>query len=69
MTNCKLTQAVTVLSLIFGLNTPAFSAGGGGEIIEADPTRHYDPKGKLDEKELIDSLARFFTTGFMESTD
>ncbi len=36
------------LSIVFfsGLNYTAFAAGGG-EVIKADPTKHFDPKGKL----------------------
>jgi alkyl sulfatase BDS1-like metallo-beta-lactamase superfamily hydrolase len=41
---------VVVLAFIAG---PAFAAGGGG-VITADPTKHFDPKGKMPSKFTIE---------------
>jgi alkyl sulfatase BDS1-like metallo-beta-lactamase superfamily hydrolase len=34
-------------ALIFGVFSTAFAAGGGGDVITSDPTKHFDEKGKL----------------------
>ena len=31
---------------LFALNGTSFAAGGGG-VIKTDPTKHFDPKGKM----------------------
>ena len=36
--------SITMAALIFAANA---RAAGGGEIIASDPTKHFDPKGKL----------------------
>ncbi|MBS1112875.1 MAG: hypothetical protein H6Q92_638, partial [Nitrospirae bacterium] len=44
--------AVLVVVLAF-ITSPAFAAGGGG-VITADPTKHFDPKGKMPSKFTIE---------------
>ncbi|MDC0336263.1 hypothetical protein OAN24_05155, partial [Pseudodesulfovibrio sp.] len=46
---------IIVLGVIFfcGLNNMA-SAAGGGEVVSADPSKHFDPKGKAPSKLTIE---------------
>ncbi|MBW2670042.1 MAG: MBL fold metallo-hydrolase, partial [Deltaproteobacteria bacterium] len=49
------TMLTLVFSILFlsGLNCTAFAAGGGG-VITTDPTKHFDPKGKLPSEFTIE---------------
>jgi alkyl sulfatase BDS1-like metallo-beta-lactamase superfamily hydrolase len=47
---------VTLAAIVLGLAiiaSPAFAAGGGG-VITADPSKHFDPKGKMPSKFTIE---------------
>jgi alkyl sulfatase BDS1-like metallo-beta-lactamase superfamily hydrolase len=41
----RMTTVIAMASLVFMVN--ALAAGGGGDIVKSDPTKHFDPKGKL----------------------
>jgi alkyl sulfatase BDS1-like metallo-beta-lactamase superfamily hydrolase len=43
-----------VISLVLLCATSAFAAGGG-KIVSSDPTRHFDPKGKMPSKYTVES--------------
>ena len=48
--NMLLLFTVTTFGLAFALGSPLVSialAAGGGGVITADPTKHFDPKGKM----------------------
>ncbi len=49
----KTTRASFVIALAWGVVSTAFAAGGGS-IVTADPTKHFDPKGKLPSKYTIE---------------
>ena len=44
--------ALLIIGLVF-IASPAFAAGGGA-VITADPTKHFDPKGKMPSKFTIE---------------
>jgi alkyl sulfatase BDS1-like metallo-beta-lactamase superfamily hydrolase len=44
---------VIALALFCGFSCSAFGAGGGG-IVKADPSKHFDPKGKMPSKFTIE---------------
>ncbi len=46
-------RVIITLTLIFGICSSAFSAGGG-QIVASDPSRHFDPKGNPPSKSTID---------------
>jgi alkyl sulfatase BDS1-like metallo-beta-lactamase superfamily hydrolase len=46
MKTMKLLTLVLAVSFIIGLSCNAFAAGGGS-IVTADPSKHFDPKGKM----------------------
>jgi alkyl sulfatase BDS1-like metallo-beta-lactamase superfamily hydrolase len=51
------TRIVYVFAILFivlaFITSPAFAAGGGG-VVTADPTKHFDPKGKMPSKFTIE---------------
>ncbi|NQT70860.1 MAG: hypothetical protein HQ552_14945 [Desulfobacteraceae bacterium] len=52
----KINKMLTlVFSIVFlsWLNCTVFAAGGGG-VIKTDPTKHFDPKGKMPSKFTIE---------------
>jgi len=52
MKTMKLLTLVLVVSFIIGLSCNAFAAGGGS-IVTADPSKHFDPKGKMPSQYTI----------------
>jgi len=40
-------QAICLTIAMIAIAATSFAAGGGGKIIVADPSKHFDPKGKL----------------------
>lgn len=53
----KLIRITIVSAFVFGIFPTAFAAGGGGEIIASDPSKHFDEKGKLPSKFTIELQA------------
>ncbi len=49
----KMLFLVFSIAFLSGLNCNAFAAGGGG-VIKTDPTKHFDPKGKLPSEFTIE---------------
>ena len=52
----KIVKAIglgSVVALCFSVSFIAFGAGGGG-VVTADPTKHFDPKGKMPSKFTIE---------------
>ena len=43
-----------VIAISFMVTCSVFAAGGGGEVVTADPTKHFDPKGKMPSKPTIE---------------
>jgi len=52
MKTMKLLTLVLAVSFIIGLSCNAFAAGGGS-IVTADPSKHFDPKGKMPSQYTI----------------
>ena len=48
----RLTNSIAMAVSIFTANA---MAAGGGEIIASDPTKHFDPKGKLPSEYTVEA--------------
>ena len=48
----RLTTFTAVAALMFTAST---LAAGGGEIVKSDPTKHFDPKGKLPSEYTVEA--------------
>jgi len=53
MNNRKSVRLALVIALLAGLSGSAVAAGGGG-VVTADPTKHFDPKGNMPSKFTIE---------------
>ena len=41
-------------AFIYGMFSTAFAAGGGGDVVTSDPSKHFDAKGKMPSKFTIE---------------
>ena len=55
----RLTTSIAMGALIFSANV---LAAGGGEIVKSDPTKHFDPKGKMPSTFTIEAQKQQRTT-------
>lgn len=53
MKNKTARKTVLIVALTLGLAYQALAAGGGG-VVTADPSKHFDPKGKMPSKYTIE---------------
>ena len=40
-------KSICLSIVMIAMAITSFAAGGGGKIVAADPSKHFDPKGKL----------------------
>ena len=50
----RILLAIALVAVPFGFLRGTSHAAGGGGVVTADPTKHFDPKGKMPSKFTIE---------------